>query len=158
MARSVVPSIGPRQRLGCFALVYALTCVLPWLVHSGHADTGMWTDTLNWSGADVNRYAVHLMLVPGDNHPYHSRILWLKEQLDNQIKGGKWVWWLLNYGCSAYPTANFDSLGLDTCGLDMFCDAHIMLADGREMHIGGTSPVTLDYGERKSRIFKAGLC
>lgn len=90
----------------------AIAITLSTLAGPGRADTGQWTpDSVNWSEGNVERYAVHMMLLRGDNKPYHSRILWFQgEDLSlNTLYGGEWGWTPGNDGCTSLPKLPFRS-------------------------------------------------
>src|SRR5262249_40931334 len=73
----------------------------------------------------------------------------------NTFFGGLWGWKTGNDGCSVYPASSFDSLVVDTSGMDVFCSGHAPLGmdKSRVLVAGGTSPFTMEYGENRARIY-----
>ena len=146
----------------CFRALTALSFAF-WCPVRSHADAGHWTTSANWSQGDRERYAVHMMLLRGDGNPYHSRILWYQGEAQiypsttATFYGGEWGWRSLSDTAVVfYPTANFDPLGLDTCGMNPFCGSHTILRDGRVLIAGGHNPFIFDYGDNRARIFTDG--
>jgi hypothetical protein len=134
----------------------ALAVMLPWFSSAYAAITGRWTPSVDWSGGNPDKYAVHLVLLPGDGAPYHSRVLWWAHDRGGTVFGGQMGWKPGSEGCAAFPSTSFDALGLPTSGMDIFCGGHIQMPDGRLLTIGGTDPLTADYGENQTRIFSPG--
>ena len=95
------------------------------------------------------------MLVPGDNSPYHSRVVFWSFDGPSGLLGKEWGWLTGNDGCVAFPSASFNDLGLGPSGVDIFCSGHAPLGDatGRILLAGGTDPVINIYGERRARIY-----
>ncbi len=153
LASVVHPHAVPRSRCSAFAASILLTFLAPAVVL---AQTGMWTYSADSSAGNPERYAVHMLLVPGDNSPFHSRVVWFRGERDGQFNGAEWGWLTGNDGCVSFPGASFVSLGLDTSGVDIFCAANVALPDGRAFIPAGTSPVTGEYGENKTRIYTRG--
>lgn len=124
------------------------------------AGPGQWTQPGqpgdDWSGGNSLKYAVHMVLVPGDGNPYHSRVLYWRGATPTRFDGGEWGWRTGNDGCAAFPSSSFDNLGLGTSGLDIFCSGNTLLPDGRVFVPGGHDPVTGSYGEKRSRIYARG--
>ena len=143
-------------RTGAFTTAFAaLLLGLP--SSSESSSPGRWTPSVDWTAGDYNKYAVHLVLLPGNGNPYAARILWWRGERSGAIWTGQWGWKPGNEGCAAFPGASFDSLGLPASGVDIFCAGHIQMADpSRLMVIGGTDSVTGDYGENRVRIFTPG--
>ncbi len=118
-------------------------------------EKGKWTGTHDWSGG-TGKYAVHMALVPGDNNPYNSRIVWWRGETYGNWLGGEWGWRSGNESCTTFPTTSFDALPLGAPGVDIFCSGQAAMADGRLFLPGGTDPVTGIYGENKSKIYTRG--
>src|SRR5207245_712722 len=71
--------------------------------------------------------------------------------------GGEWGWRpLTDTTIVRFPTANFDTIHVDTCGMDPFCGSHAILGDGRVLMAGGHNPFIMDYGDNRVRIFTDG--
>lgn len=124
---------------------------------------GKWTAWKRWgSESDPFSHAVHLILMPGDGNPYHSRILWWREEKERggttTFYGGQWGWkQVSDYNCVAYPDASFTDLGTaPLTGMDPFCSGHALLDSSYVLITGGTDPNTNQYGENKARIFRPG--
>ena len=68
------PAAGPCAfRLAASVLILA-TVLGPGLAFA--AGTGRWTPKVDWRiPSDSSRYAIHMLLLPGDGAMYHSRIL-----------------------------------------------------------------------------------
>ena len=97
-----------------------------------------------------------MALIPGDGHPYHSRILWWQEEGSATFAGGQWGW--INPGninCTSYPDSAFASLGLPNPIVNIFCAGFTQLPDGRLMVVGGTETAT-ENGMKHVRIFTPG--
>lgn len=120
------------------------------------AEQGQWTPAADWSGGNPGKYAVHMLLFPGDGSPYHSRLLWFYGQPGATFSGGEWGWKSGNDGCGTFPSASFEDLNVSAPGMDIFCTGHAGLPDGRVLMPGGTDHVTGSYGENKTRIFARG--
>ncbi len=118
-------------------------------------EKGKWTGIHDWSGG-TGKYAVHMALVPGDNNPYHSRIVWWRGETYGNWLGGEWGWRSGNESCTTFPTTSFDALPLGAPLVDIFCSGQAAMADGRLFLPGGTDPVTGLYGENKSKIYTRG--
>ena len=137
-------------------LLGSLYFSLPLQSQAGIGKTGRWTAVSDWAQGNNQRYAIHLLLLRGDHRPYHSRVLWFRGEGGSQFSGGQWGWQASQDTCLAWPTASFDSLGMDASGVNFFCGGHATLADGRLMLVSGTSPSAATYGENRTRIFTAG--
>ncbi len=124
------------------------------------AGPGRWSQLTDWSGGDSHKYAVHVMLVRGDNNPFNSRILWWGPQGPNQFPqfhGGEWGWKAGSESCDAFPVDSLVALGIGLPGEDIFCSRHAMLADpGRVLVAGGSSPGTYAYGISEASIYARG--
>jgi len=136
------------------ALVFAVT-------GTAAADQGRWSPASNWARGDIARYAVHMVLLRGDNNPYHSRILWFQgeDTLGTRptFEGGEWLWRPApdTCACFAYPTPQLDSLGVDSSLFNPFCAGHAQLA-GKLLVAGGDDAVVGDYGEIQDRLYAEG--
>jgi hypothetical protein len=140
-----------------FPLIVAAILVTP---SRGNAHPGAWSPPHDISDGISAKYAVHLMLIPGDA-TYHSRILWWHGETklpDNtkRFDGAEWGWQPGNDGCSSFPTSSFTDLGIGTPGIDVFCAGTAQLADGRMLVPGGMDDVIGDYGDKRSRIYSRG--
>jgi len=107
---------------------------------------GKWTGVQPWPATAVN-----LVLLPGTNSAYHSRVLFWDHDNDSPILGGLWGWSpaadttaerLINQG--TYPQAGFVDLDLEdppvgpnNTPTNIFCAGQTMLADGRLLVTGG---------------------
>jgi hypothetical protein len=120
------------------------------------AHRGMWASSGDSMAGNDQRYAVHMMLVPGDNNPYHSRIVWFRGEAPGQFNGAEWGWLTGNDGCSAFPGDRFVNLGLSPSGDNIFCSGTAQLADGRGFIAGGEDPVIGEYGNNLVRIYTRG--
>lgn len=122
------------------------------------ATAGQWSPSVNWSNSTAN--AVHLMIMPGDGAPHHSRVLWFRGSTPGAFGGGEWNWNPGDDGCAAFPSARFTPPAVTigpTQGYDVFCAGHTALADGRILMVGGTDFVTGLYGTNQSRIYERGV-
>ena len=73
---------------------------------TARAEQGTWTSAEDWSGGDLGKYAIHLLLMPEANNPDRSRILWFAGQYASQpFRGGEWRWGPGNDDCSALHPA-----------------------------------------------------
>ena len=153
------------RRLIAVALLpaIALALALVGLPGGARADRGRWTPPANWAQGDQARYAVHMMLLRGDNNPYHSRILWFEGENTFPpaapiFEGGEWLWKPVGdtCTCATYPIVEFDSLGVDSCITNPFCSGHSVLGDGRLFVAGGDDSVVADYGVISARLFSGG--
>lgn len=126
-----------------------------------YADQGQWTPAVDWSYAsgEVSAYAIHMVLLPGDGQPYHSRLLWWNGHKADGFAGREMGWLPGTEGCDSFPSSRFRYIGapgMPESHLDIFCSGHAALADGRLFTPGGTSQVTGIYGEKRTRLFQAG--
>ncbi len=100
------PSLAPR-----LAVVASIVVTIASPTPAAGAGPGQGTDTMDWDSDpffyDFN-YAVHMALLPGDNNPYHSRILWFYGQPFTELGGGEWGWLVGNDGYGTFPTASFE--------------------------------------------------
>ena len=133
-----------------------LAVLLHLAVNAASAHPGRWSDAVSWNASGFNRYAIHMVLVPGDGNPYHSRILWYRGETPTRFDGGEWGWAPGAIDCASYPGSSFTALPIAGPGMDVFCSGHSTLADGRVFVPGGTDPVTGHYGENKTRIYAPG--
>jgi len=145
----------PFRSVACFAatlVALALAQSIPF-TEQGYATlgtTGQWTPKENWANNDGARYAIHLILLPGDGSPYHSRVLYWGHERDG-FHGGEWGWTSGNDSCGVFPTSNFASIYVPPSGNDLFCSGHTLI--GRSLVCpGGTDTVTGAYGVRMARI------
>lgn len=100
--------------------------------------SGKWTPA-----QDIGGTAVHLALIPGDGHPYHSRILWWQEEGSTVFIGGQWGWRdSSGIDCQSYPQSVLTPLGLPDPGRNIFCSGFAQLPDGRLVVVGGTESQT----------------
>ncbi len=139
------------------ASVIAYLAVLALAVPAASAQ-GRWTMAEDWSGGNVDKVAVHLLLLPEANNPDRSRILWFNGQnVCCPLRGGEWRWGQGNDDCGALPSTGWTALPVASPGMDVFCSGHAGLpAGGGALLAGGTSTVTGAYGENQSRIFQSG--
>src|SRR5262249_53896591 len=135
---------------------------------------GKWTPSNTSSHWDWRRYSgdtrhgVHMILLPGDGSPYHSRILWWREERSvpvppylpaPEFSGGMWGW---RDSCSvdrcvgAASSPCFDTLAVDLARMDPFCAGNTQLGDGTLLTSGGTDRTVGFYGENDARIFNPG--
>ncbi len=142
------------NRLCATAMVAAMTAV-PTSAFA-QATTGRWSPPESFPGVDdPNRYAIHMVLLPGDGNPYHSRILWWSVEKPLRLHGTQWGWNANDNDCLAFPSGFID-LGLPKSNVDIFCAGNVPLPDGRLLVPGGNDPVTGFFGEKKARIFTPG--
>jgi Domain of unknown function (DUF1929)/Galactose oxidase, central domain len=129
--------------IGCFASISS-------------AATGKWIAPQDWGHGDSAKFAVHLMLLPGDS-TYHSRILFYNGEFGTDFfAGGVWGWRPITDSCSTYPNSNFDSLSVAAPGENPFCSGAAALGDGRLFVIGGTDTSIGAYGDQQARAFTPG--
>ena len=156
----IVPSGVPRPLVRLITLCrtavvssFALAATVP----PARAETGQWTPWVDWSGGVNEKYAVHMVLMPSDDHPYTAKILWFHGEKTGPFWGGLWGWKAGSDGCGAYPSASFVSLPVPSLDVDIFCSGHALVGD-RPLIAGGTDPVTQQYGDDRTRRFTAGSC
>jgi hypothetical protein len=149
MARAV-----PAPR--CAALACAFTFVLAQALPSQGAGPARWTPAVNWATPGSSSYAVHLVLMAGDETPHHSRILWWRGHGGSGLQGGAWGWNPPHDSVVTYPSASFTALSPPDPAVDIFCSGHAGLWDGRVVVPGGTHPGTGTYGENASRLYTPG--
>ncbi len=151
--RSRVPS-PIRLRTAGAAALYAILLVSAVIATSkpSQAGPGRWSPPRRWS-----QIAVHMALLPGDGSPYHSRVIWWVDEDAKAFYGGQWGWRADSdrVDCSSYPEVKFDSLALDSPGVNIFCAGLGHLQDGRLLVVGGTQVGTED-GLRSTSIFAPG--
>jgi hypothetical protein len=133
--------------------VLSLTCCGP----VSAAGPGQWTPWVDWAAGNLDKYAVHMALLPGDGTPYHSRVIFFHGEYETGFAGRLFGWRTGSDGCQYFPGGSFVELGVPTSGLNPFC-AGATAIDRRLLIIGGHDPVTGDYGERRCRILDAGAC
>src|SRR5262249_32103573 len=100
-----MPAVSRFSLLRPFALVGASLLTQATLAHPD--GPGKWTPSNTSSHWDWRRYSgdprhgVHMILLPGDGSPYHSRILWWREERSvpvppylpaPEFSGGMWGW------------------------------------------------------------------
>ena len=68
--------------------------------------TGKWSPNSNWHPDGSNKYAIHLVLLRGEDSPYHSRILWWNSDVGGVFYGGEWGWKTGSDGCDSFPQAS----------------------------------------------------
>jgi hypothetical protein len=110
---------------------------------------GQWTST----PLDPGFTEVHMVLLPGDGAPYHSRILTWDEH-----GNGKEFGWKTGFdGCGTTAWSSFESPSQWTWapGANIFCAGHAMLGDGTMLSAGGAD-VIFAWGIRDGRTFQAG--
>jgi galactose oxidase-like protein len=141
--------VSPRGRFET-PLVLLLILGVLCFAHPAKAYQGRWTTTRNWGFTAVN-----LVLLPGDDSPYHSRVVWWAGEDEVQFKGGQWGWRPGSDGCTAWPSASFDSLKMPVPGVNIFCSGNTPTAEGGKLFVpGGT--VGAEDGVRSVRIFTPG--
>jgi hypothetical protein len=138
------------------AVLLPLLVLVPIISTPLRAEDGKWSPSMDWSGGSLSKYAVHMVLLPGDDNPYHSRVVWYRGENATTFFGGEWGWLTGNDGCTAFPTGSFAPLSIQPSGVDLFCSGSVGLSDGRSFFPGGTDPVTGSYGENKSRVLTRG--
>lgn len=121
--------------------------------------TGHWTqNTWYWNHGDPNVYAIHMMLLRGDDSPYHSRILFGSFDNGSTFLGGEWGWSKSNDGCNlTLPGIHFDSLFVPSSGntYDPFCGGFVPLGTGGALFAGGADRTTDEYGNNQARILQS---
>lgn len=109
-----------------------------------------------WTPGDstIGGTAVHVALLPGDGHPYHSRIVWWQDEGSESFIGGQ-LGWRDSSGidCASYPGSVFTQLGLPDPGANIFCSGFTQLPDGRLIVVGGTESGT-ENGMVHAFVFK----
>jgi len=141
--------VSPRGRPETPLVSLLILCVLCF-AHPAKAYQGRWTTTRYWGFTAVN-----LVLLPGDDSPYHSRVVWWAGEDEVQFKGGQWGWRPGSDGCTAWPSASFDSLKMPLPGVNIFCSGNTPMAEGGKLFVpGGT--VGAEDGVRTVRIFTPG--
>ena len=125
----------------CFAII--LLCALAPLAR---AERGEWSP-LHPIGGE----AIHMVLLPGDNNPYHSHVLWWQSVVVGQV----WGWRTGSDGCAQFPTASLDSLAPWSPGEDIFCGGTAGLGDGRLLTAGGNELIT-SFGLNDARSYTVG--
>lgn len=140
--------------LTCALLALTLAAVLQ-LGSAAAAGSGRWTPKVEWA---TNRYAIHMMLMPGDGAPHHSRILWFSGESGDTptFFGGLWGWAPATDDCASYPSSSFTEITPTLVGYNVFCSGHAPLADGRLLVAGGHSAVVGNYGENMAAILNPG--
>ena len=140
------------------AALLVLVASLP-ATDSSAANNGRWTNPQDWSGGDPKKYAIDLLLLPGDGSPYHSRVLYFSGEHTGALEGKEYGWIPANSDCSS-PVSNpgFTDLGAPSgaAGYDLYCGGHTQLADGSVLLPGGTLPGGGYFGEHKSARFNLG--
>lgn len=141
-----------RPFLRCFApsLVLVALTVAVRICSGALSDTGRWSPTQNWGNI-----AIHMLILPGDGNPDHSRILWWSGEQSGQFFGGQWGWSPGGDSCSAFHGSSFTARTVPASGVDVFCAGNAQLMDSLFIP-GGTDTVTLSYGEKRARVFKRG--
>lgn len=149
-----------RDRLGFLprlAHCFVVLAVLAWPGPVHAVGAGKWSTKCAWSDTVDRKTAIHMLLLRGDDAPYHSRVMWFGGQPLDVFKGGIWGWKPPAVEtCATYPTSYFTAISPPSAGYNVFCSGHSGLADGRAFVAGGHSPVTGAFGEKKATIHTAG--
>lgn len=138
-------SAAPLTTLLVTALSVLLRASAP---NTASADLGQWTPTPD---PDIGLEAIHLVLLPSDGSPFHSRILWWQNHVEGEIRG----WNPENSHCSDTALAGFTVLGTWNPGANIFCSGHTGLADGSLLSVGGNEDPT-QFGINDARVFTRG--
>lgn len=118
---------------------------------------GKWTGVMAWPATAVN-----LVLLPGTNSNYHSRVHYWDHTNASGVPGGLWGWTPpsdANVNAGTFPDASFKNLQLEPVPLiagqpvNIFCAGQTLLADGRELITGGSE--VGEGGVRTSLFFDA---
>ena len=124
-------TIDPRFRILGVPILFALALSsLAQITYAGIGNTGRWTAPTDWAQGQNQRYAIHLLLLRGDERPFHSRVIWFRGEAGSQFLGGQWGWQASQDTCIAWPAASFEDIGMDSSGVNFFCGGHATLADG----------------------------
>jgi hypothetical protein len=127
-------------RIASSVLILAQTlCPLP-AAHAHPNHPGKWTSAGTWPATAVN-----LVLLPGTNSNYHSRIHYWDVTNLSGVPGGLWGWIPpVDDTVNVFPSASFKNLQLEPVPLvggqpvNIFCAGQTLLADGRELITGGS--------------------
>jgi hypothetical protein len=133
-------------RFPSLTVLLAICAVSSALIAPASAHPGKWSPDTT-----LNGIAVHMALMPADNTPYHSRVLWWDELGNQAFFGGQWGWNPVTSDCSSYPSAGFKSIAPPN---NIFCSGFTHLADGRLFVMGGSETGT-ENGIRECSIFSA---
>lgn len=115
--------------------------------------TGRWTPSQSW-----HQIAVQMALLPGDGHPFHSRIVWWSDLDSQTFTGGQWGWrpGSASINCSSYPDTDYlKELGMSGPASNIFCSGLVQLNTGNLLVAGGTEEGN-ENGLRNANIFIPG--